>query len=71
MGMGGAILPSLTKLRMLVPLDRGSKTMGAKVHQSKGEQPRPSFKVPKSMLSVKGSEMTPDNQDVGLEAAII
>ena len=45
--------------------------MGAKVHQSKGKQPRPSFKVPKSTLSVKSGDMTLDNQEVGLEAAIL
>ena len=32
--------------------------MGAKLHQPKGKQPRPPSKVPKSMLSVKGCEMT-------------
>ncbi len=32
--------------------------MGAKVHQSKGEQPRSSSKVPKSNLSVKGGVAT-------------
>ena len=32
--------------------------MGAKVHQSKGEQPRPQSKVPKSTLSVKGGKAT-------------
>jgi hypothetical protein len=28
--------------------------MGAKLHQSKGKQPRSSSKVPKSQLSVEG-----------------
>ena len=32
--------------------------MGAKLHTSKGKQPRSQFKVPKSMLSVKGGRMT-------------
>ena len=32
--------------------------MGAKLHQSKGKQPRPPSKVPKSKLSVKGGGMT-------------
>ena len=32
--------------------------MGAKVHQSKGKQPRPQSKVPKYMLSVKGGVAT-------------
>ncbi len=32
--------------------------MGAKVHQSKGKQPRPQFKVPKYRLSVKGGVVT-------------
>jgi hypothetical protein len=32
--------------------------MGAKVHQSKGKQPRPQSKVPKSKLSVKGGVAT-------------
>ena len=30
--------------------------MGAKLHQSKGKQPRSLSKVPKSKLSVKGGE---------------
>jgi hypothetical protein len=34
-------------------LEHTSQTMGAKLHWSKGKQPRPSIKVPKSMLSVK------------------
>ncbi len=32
--------------------------MGAKLHQSKGKQPRSQVKVPKSMLSVKGGDLT-------------
>ncbi len=32
--------------------------MGAKVHQSKGKQPRSQSKVPKYMLSVKGGVAT-------------
>ncbi len=32
--------------------------MGAKLHWSKGKQPRSQSKVPKSELSVKGGEMT-------------
>jgi len=32
--------------------------MGAKLHQSKGKQPRPLAKVPQSMLSVKGGDLT-------------
>ena len=32
--------------------------MGAKVHQSKGKQPRPQSKVPKYILSVKGGVVT-------------
>ena len=32
--------------------------MGAKVHESKGKQPRPQAKVPKSKLSVKGGVAT-------------
>ena len=32
--------------------------MGAKVHQSKGKQPRSQSKVPKYMLSVKGGVVT-------------
>ena len=71
METGGASLPFPTKLRILEKLYMGSQTMGAKVHQSKGEQPRPSFKVPKSTLSVKSGDMTLDNQEVGLEAAIL
>ena len=39
-------------------LKSGSQTMGAKVHQSKGKQPTSQFKVPKSMLSVKGGVVT-------------
>ena len=35
-----------------------SKTMGAKLHQSKGKQPRSSSKVPKFLLSVKGGDLT-------------
>ena len=34
------------------PMDTGSQTMGAKLHRSKGKQPRPPSKVPKSRLSV-------------------
>jgi len=32
--------------------------MGAKVHRSKGKQPRPQSKVPKYKLSVKGGVVT-------------
>ena len=32
--------------------------MGAKLHQSKGKQPRPQSKVPKYILSVKGGVAT-------------
>ena len=32
--------------------------MGAKLHQSKGKQPRSPTKVPKFMLSVKGGVAT-------------
>ena len=32
--------------------------MGAKLHRSKGKQPRPPSKVPKSRLSVKGGVIT-------------
>jgi len=32
--------------------------MGAKLHQSKGKQPRSQSKVPKSKLSVKGGVVT-------------
>jgi hypothetical protein len=38
-------------------LDR-SQTVGAKLHWSKGEKPRSQSKVPKFMLSVKGSVIT-------------
>ena len=58
MGAGGAILLLPTKLRILEMLYNGSQTMGAKVRRSKGEQPRPSSKVPKFMLSVKGGVAT-------------
>jgi len=32
--------------------------MRAKLHQSKGKQPRSQAKVPKSTLSVKGGDLT-------------
>ena len=35
-----------------------SKTVGAKLHWSKGGKPRSQSKVPKSRLSVKGGEIT-------------
>ena len=47
-----------TKLRMLVLLYNGSQTVGAKLHMSKGKQPRSQSKVLKSMLSVKGGRAT-------------
>ena len=45
-------IPVSIKLR-IPDVEQTSKTMGAKLHWSKGKQPRPSIKVPKSMLSVK------------------
>ena len=37
----------------------GSKTVGAKLHASKGEQPRSPTKVPKSTLSaIEGGEVS-------------
>jgi len=41
------------KLRILSSQERGSKTVGAKLHRSKGKQPWSSVKVPKYMLSAK------------------
>ena len=35
-----------------------SQTVGAKLHWSKGKQPRPSIKVPKFMLSGEGGLKT-------------
>jgi len=42
----------------MVGLKLGSQTMGAKLHRSKGKQPKSSSKVPKYMLSVKGGVVT-------------
>jgi hypothetical protein len=45
--------------------------MGAKLHWSKGKQPRSQVKVPKSMLSALKEVNFLDNEEVGLEAAIL
>jgi hypothetical protein len=47
-GIEGEILSIPTKLRILGILYNRSQTVGAKLHESKGKQPRSSFKVPKS-----------------------
>jgi hypothetical protein len=45
--------------------------MGAKLHWSKGKQPRSQNKVPKYILSVSEEVIFLDNEEVGLEAAIL
>jgi hypothetical protein len=52
-----SVLPTV-KLRIPGGQESWSQTVGAKLHWSKGEQPRPPNKVLKSLLSVKGGKAT-------------
>ena len=52
-GNWGASLQFPTKLRMPEGVP-GSQSVGAKLHWTRGKQPRPQTKVPKFVLSVKG-----------------
>jgi len=50
------LLPNSTKLRILIGIFLESVREG-QASRAKGEQPRPSVKVPKCMLSGKGCEI--------------
>src|SRR5699024_10241492 len=68
--MGPTGLLTSTKLGMPVKVERGSETVGDKLHCREGNSPDHQLR-PLSVCSVGRMFSCEDNQEVGLEAAIL